>query len=75
MLRRAIIAVAFATAFLGINAGTAQAIPPGPTLFVIAYYSDAAKTVLVGQAWSGCGQPSGSWGTTTNIRNYYFTPC
>ena len=75
MLRRALVAMAFTAAFIGINSSAAQAIPPGPTLFVTAYYADSAKTVLIGQKWSGCNQPSGSWGTTSNIINYYFTPC
>jgi hypothetical protein len=75
MLRRAVLAMAIIAGILVGNAVPAQAIPPGPTLLVLAYYSDASKTVLVGQQWSGCGQPSGSWGTTSPYRNVFFTPC
>lgn len=75
MLRRAIPVIAIMAAVLAGNAVPAQAIPPGETLLVLAYFSDASKTSLVGQQWSGCGQPSGSWGTTSPYRNIYFTPC
>jgi hypothetical protein len=70
MLRRtAILAIAFAAAT------TAHAFPTGETLIVTAYYSDVSKTQLVGQRWSGCGQPSGSWGTTTPHRSLFFPAC
>ncbi len=75
MLRRAFLAIAIAAGVFVGSAVPAQAIPPGETLFVVAYFSDASKTALVGQQWSGCGQPSGSWGTTSPYRNFYFTPC
>lgn len=75
MFKRGLIAVAIAIGVLAASAVPAQAIPVGDNLVVIAYYSNASKTVLVGQQWSGCGQPSGSWGITTNFRNLFFTPC
>lgn len=73
--RNALFAVALATGTLAVTAGPARAIPPGNTLFVTAYYSDASKTQLVGQKWSGCGQPSGSWGTTTAFSSLFFPAC
>lgn len=77
--KSAILAVAFAAATLVTDAVPAHAIPIPPpggnTLTVIAYYSDASKTQLVGQTWSGCGQPSGSWGITTPNRNLFFPAC
>lgn len=78
--RTAIFIVAIATATLVATAIPAQAIPTFPdpqplTLTVVAYYSDFAKTQLVGQSWSGCGQPSGSWGVTTSHRNLFFPAC
>ena len=75
MLRRAVIACAIAAGLIAGSAVPAQAIPPGESLLVLAYYADASKTTLVGQKWSGCGQPSGSWGVTTVYKNLYFTPC
>jgi hypothetical protein len=75
MFRRGILAVALAAGVLTATAVPAQAIPPGDNLIVIAYYSSPAKTTLVGQQWSGCGQPSGQWGTTSPYRNLFFTPC
>ncbi len=50
-------------------------IPPGDNLIVTAYFSDPAKTQLIGQQWHGCGQPAGSWGTLQGYRTLYFTPC
>jgi Family of unknown function (DUF6289) len=73
--RTAIVAVAFATATLFATATPTHAIPTGNTLTVFAYYSDAAKTHLVGQKWSGCGQPSGQWGVTTSIFTVFFPAC
>lgn len=75
MFRRAILAIAIAASVFASGTVPAQAIPPGDNLLVIAYYSDASKTVLIGQQWSGCGEPSGSWGTTSAYRNIYYTPC
>jgi hypothetical protein len=75
MFRRAVLAAVMAAGIVAGSAVSAQAIPPGDTLLVIAYYGDAAKTTLVGQKWSGCGQPSGSWGVTSAYRNIFFTPC
>lgn len=75
----AIVAAAFATATLIATATPAHAItlppPGGDTLVVFAYYSDAAKTHLVGQKWSGCGKPSGQWGITTSFFNVFFPAC
>lgn len=73
--RNALYALAFAVGTLAVSAGPARAIPTGNTLSVIAYYSDASKTQLVGQKWSGCGQPSGSWGATTPYVNLFFPAC
>ncbi|MEV0131614.1 DUF6289 family protein [Dactylosporangium sp. NPDC050688] len=42
---------------------------------MFAYYADAGKTQLIGQSWTGCGQPAGSWGVTSGIRQVFFTPC
>lgn len=75
----AIAAVAIATATLVATVIPVHAftLPPpgGDTLVVFAYYSDAAKTNLVGQKWSGCGQPSGQWGVTTSSFNVFFPAC
>jgi hypothetical protein len=73
--RNALHALALAIGTLAVSAAPARAIPTGNTLSVIAYYSDASKTQLVGQKWSGCGQPSGSWGTTTPHVNLFFPAC
>lgn len=75
-----IVTVALTAAVLAATVVPAQAIPTLPppvsdTLLVTAYYSDASKTVLVGQSWSGCGKPSGSWGTITSYRNVFFPAC
>ena len=75
MLKRGILALAVAAGVLALVPAPAQAIPPGDNLIVIAYFSDPAKTHLIGQQWSGCGQPSGSWGTLSGYRTLYFTPC
>jgi Family of unknown function (DUF6289) len=75
MIKRRLFALALVLAALSFADRPAEAIPPGPTLLVIAYYADAAKTQLIGQAWSGCNRPSGSWGTTSGINNVFFTPC
>ena len=75
MLRRVLVAMTLAITCVVVSAMPAQAIPPGDSLIVIAYFSDPAKTNLIGQQWSGCGQPSGSWGTLSGYRTLYFTPC
>ncbi|GIH02937.1 hypothetical protein Rhe02_10040 [Rhizocola hellebori] len=75
MFRRAILATALALGIAVTGAAPAQAIPPGDSLLVIAYYSNPSKTTLIGQQWAGCGQPSGSWGATSGYRNIFFTPC
>ena len=75
MLRRALLVLALSAAMLGLGTAPARAIPPGDTLLVVAYFADAARTHLVGQRWSGCGQPSGSWGTLAGFTTVYFTPC
>lgn len=75
MLRRGLLALALGAALLGAGAVPAQAIPPGDTLLVVAYFSDAARTNLIGQRWSGCGQPPGSRGTVAGYSTIYFTPC
>jgi hypothetical protein len=75
MLTRGLIAAAIATVLLFFGAAPAQAIPPGDSLIVFAYFDSPAKQNLVGQRWSGCGQPSGSWGTTSPYSTLYFTPC
>jgi hypothetical protein len=75
MIRRCLLALPLALATLSLADRPAAAIPPGNTLLVVAYYDDLAKTHLIGQAWSGCNRPSGSWGTTSGITNVFFTPC
>lgn len=75
MLRRGMAVLALSVAMLGLSTPPAQAIPPGDTLLVVAYFSDPARTNLIGQRWSGCGQPSGSWGTLAGYTTIYFTPC
>ena len=76
--KNGLFALALAAGALVVTSAPARAIPlppPGDSLFVTAYYSDAAKTQLVGQKWSGCGQPSGSWGTTTQYFNIFWPAC
>ncbi|HEU4422577.1 MAG TPA: DUF6289 family protein [Pilimelia sp.] len=75
MLRRAILALAFAAGALALSPAAAQAIPPGDTLTVIAYFSGPDRQTLVGQKWHGCKQPSGSWGTTSPYVTLFFPPC
>jgi hypothetical protein len=77
MKRSALFAVALAAATLFLDPAPLRAFPTGPgdSLLVVAYYSDATKTQLVGQRWSGCGQPNGSWGTTTPYLNLFFPAC
>lgn len=75
MVKRGLIAAVVGTVLLFISAAPAQAIPPGDSLIVFAYFDSPAKQQLVGQRWSGCGQPSGSWGVTSPYRTLYFTPC
>jgi Family of unknown function (DUF6289) len=76
MFRRNILFVMMlAATALALRPSPARAFVPGDTLTVIAYYSDFSKTQLVGQKWSGCGQPSGSWGITTNSINLFFPAC
>ncbi|MFK3984369.1 DUF6289 family protein [Micromonospora sp. NPDC050397] len=75
MLRRGLVAALLAAGLLAATSAPAQAIPPGESLIVIAYYSDAAKTQVIGQQWQGCGQPPGSWGTLAGYRTVFFTPC
>lgn len=70
--------IAFALlAGIAVTPSPAQALPPpGDYLIVFAYWSDAGHNNLVGQRWSGCGQPAGSWGVTnTPYHELYFTPC
>ncbi|MFV8750002.1 DUF6289 family protein [Nannocystaceae bacterium ST9] len=69
-----------AALFIAAAAGTpspAQALPPpGDYLIVFAYYSDAEHNNVIGQTWSGCGQPAGRWGTTSGpYHELFFTPC
>jgi len=70
----ATVAIVFAAAT---TAHAIPTLPPGvpDTLMVTAYYSEYSRTNLVGQSWSGCGHPSGSWGQTTSYRNVYFPTC
>jgi hypothetical protein len=75
MFKRALIAVTILAATLAIAPAPAQAIPPGDSLIVIAYYSDSSRQQLVGQRWTGCGQPAGHWGIETGTRQLFFPPC
>lgn len=78
--KTAILTAAITAAVVVATVVPAQAIPTLPpavpdVLMVTAFYSDASRTVLVGQSWSGCGKPSGSWGATTSYRNVFFPQC
>jgi hypothetical protein len=75
MFRRALIAATVVAATLAVAPTPAKAIPPGDTLIVFAYYSDSSRQQLVGQRWSGCGQPAGQWGIVTGNHQLFFTPC
>ncbi|MET7422689.1 DUF6289 family protein [Dactylosporangium sp. NPDC005555] len=79
MIRRTLLALLVTGTVLAGAATPAAAIPVPPPggdlLIVFAYYADAAKTQIIGQTWHGCGQPSGSWGATSGIREVFFTPC
>jgi hypothetical protein len=75
MLRRGLLAVMFIFAAVVASAAPAQAFETGDRLVVIAYFSDHTKTTLVGQQWHGCGQPPGSWGVTSPIRELHLPPC
>lgn len=76
MIKRSLFTLSLLAATLLLDSKPAQAIPPGGNvLVVIAYFSDVAKTQLIGQAWTGCNRPSGSWGVTTGLNTVYFTPC
>jgi hypothetical protein len=75
MIRRGLVAAVLAVvALLVVSAQPAAAIQ-GDSLIVLAYFSTPQKTVLVGQSWTGCGQPPGSWGVTSPYKTLYFTPC
>ena len=75
MFRRVLTAVTMIAATVAIAPTPAQAIPPGDTLTVVAYYSDSSRQQLVGQQWSGCGRASGQWGVTTGYRQLFFPNC
>ncbi|WP_329109477.1 hypothetical protein OG792_12000 [Micromonospora sp. NBC_01699] len=75
MLRRGLVAALLAAGLLAATAAPVQAIPPGESLIVLAYFSDPEKTQIIGQQWYGCGQPPGSWGVLGGYRTLYFTPC
>jgi len=75
MFKRALTAVITVAATVAIAPTPAQAIPPGDTLTVIAYYSDSSRQHLVGQQWSGCGQAAGQWGVATGYRQLFFPYC
>jgi hypothetical protein len=77
MFRTALVIVALG-AGTGILAASADPILPpigDGSLFVTAYFSDAARTHLVGQKWHGCGQPPGQWGVENQNFKLFFTPC
>ena len=78
--KTAILTAAIAAVVIVATVVPARAIPTLPpsvpdVLMVTAFYSDASRTVLVGQSWSGCGKPGGSWGVTTSYRNVFFPQC
>lgn len=79
MFRRTLLALLVTGAVIVGAEAPASAIPVPPPggdlLIVFAYYADAGKTQIIGQSWSGCGQPSGSWGVTSGVREVFFTPC
>lgn len=75
MIKKALLALSLVAATL-VGSKPAAAIPPGGNvLVVVAYFADAAKTQIIGQWWSGCDRPPGSWGVTTGLNTVYFTPC
>jgi hypothetical protein len=75
MLRRGLLAVAVVFSAVAVGAAPAQAFVVGDNLTVVNYYSNATKTSLVGQSWTGCDRPRGSWGTTTSYTTLTQTPC
>jgi hypothetical protein len=75
MFKRTLAGIAVIAAAVAIAPSPAQAIPPGDTLMVIAYFNDSAHHQLIGQQWSGCGQPAGQWGATSGFRQLYFPAC
>lgn len=75
MFRRALATAVTTVALLAVGATPAHAIGGPNTLTVITYYDSAAKINMIGQKWSGCNQPSGSWGSTSSYLNLFFPPC
>jgi hypothetical protein len=73
--KRHLFALALTAAAFTFSGAPARAFPTGNSLTVISYFSDAAKTHLIGQRWSGCSQPAGSWGTTSNLMSLSFPAC
>ncbi|GAA2904128.1 hypothetical protein GCM10010517_70150 [Streptosporangium fragile] len=75
-IKRVIFAAALAAGALALGSAPAHAIPPPPVgganLTVISYYDGQQ---LVGQSWSGCGQPPGQWGTLVGSFKVSFVAC
>jgi hypothetical protein len=77
MTKKLTIVAALLVGAATVTPSPAQALPPpGDYLIVTAYWSDAGHNDLIGQRWTGCGQPAGSWGVTNSqYHALYFTPC
>jgi hypothetical protein len=75
MFKRTLAVTAAIAAAVAIAPAPAQAIPPGDTLVVIAYFEDISHHQLIGQQWFGCGQPARQWGATTGFRQLSFAAC
>ncbi len=77
MFKKLTIAAALFAGGATITPSPAQAFPePGDYLIVRAFYADADHNQVIGQTWTGCGQPAGSWGVTQSVyRELFFTPC
>jgi Family of unknown function (DUF6289) len=75
MFRTILVVVALGTSMVAASADSILPPPGQDSLFVTAYFSDGAKTHLVGQKWHGCGQPAGQWGIVTSNSKMFFPAC
>lgn len=42
---------------------------------LVMYYANEARTIQVGESYHGCDGTSYSWGSRTDIKDRYVTPC
>ena len=70
MMKAAVAAVLTAMAV----AGPASSGPFDQEILVM-YYANEAKTIQVGESYRGCDGTSYSWGSRTEIKDRYVTPC